>query len=35
MENRYNINEGALLRELNLQAALIDEDFPQFVGATI
>ncbi|KAL3902709.1 MAG: hypothetical protein SGPRY_011955, partial [Prymnesium sp.] len=35
IEKRYNITEGALLRELKLQAALIDEDFPQFVGGTI
>lgn len=35
IEKRYSITEGVLLRELHHQAALIDEDFPQFGGGTI
>lgn len=34
-ENRDDITEGVLLRELNLQAARIDKDFPHFAEGSI
>lgn len=35
IENRIDITEGALIRDLDLQVVLIDGDFQQYVGGTI